>query len=117
MLASYQKPLHAAFLIISCFALGVHAQAQSGGSSGSVNGVVLDPTGAVVPSVSVEIHNPVSGFERSVTTDAEGKFSFANLPFNPYHLSVHGQWFAAYAHDIDVHSVVPVILTINLKVQ
>jgi len=39
-----------------------------------------------------------------------------NVPFNPYHLSVNGQGFAAYSHDIDVRSVVPVELSISLKV-
>jgi protocatechuate 3,4-dioxygenase beta subunit len=44
-------------------ALGLQAYAQSG-SSGSINGTVLDPTGAVVANATVEIHNPVSHFDR-----------------------------------------------------
>jgi carboxypeptidase family protein len=44
--------------------------AQSGGNSTSVTGTVLDPSGAVVPNATVEIHNPVSQFERSTTTDS-----------------------------------------------
>jgi hypothetical protein len=115
MLPSYQKPLRAALLIISYFALSFAANAQSGNST-SVTGVVLDPSGAVVPNVSVEIHNPVSGFVRTAVTDAAGQFSIPNVPFNPYHLSVNGQGFAAYSHDIDVRSVVPVALSISLKV-
>src|SRR5450432_2619331 len=117
MLASYQKPLRAAFLLISYLALGVAAGAQSAGNSTSVTGVVLDPTGAVVPNVTVEIHNPVSGFARIAVTDAAGRFSIPNVPFNPYHLSVNGQGFAAYSQDIDVRSVVPVNLNISLKVS
>ena len=116
MLASYQKPLRAAFLLVSYLALGFAAHAQSAGNSTSVTGVVLDPTGAVVPNVAVEIHNPVSGFARSGFTDAAGRFFIPNVPFNPYHLSVDGQGFAAYSRDIDVRSVVPVTLTITLKV-
>jgi len=120
MLASYQKSLRAAFLIISCLAsylaLSIAANAQSAGNSTSVTGVALDPSGAVVPNVSVEIHNPVSGFDRTAVTDAAGRFSIPNVPFNPYHLSVNGQGFAAYSHDIDVRSVVPVELSISLKV-
>jgi len=116
MLASYQKSLRAAFAVTIYLALRLYVYGQSGGSSGSVNGTVLDPTGAVVPDVAVEIHNPVSGFDRSATTDPAGKFSFSNVPFNPYHLSANGQGFAPYAHDIDVRSVVPVNLSITLKV-
>jgi len=116
MLASYKSSLRAAFLIISYLALSLAANAQSAGNSTSVTGVVLDPTGAVVPGVTVEIHNPVSGFDRTTVTDAAGQFSIPNVPFNPYHLSVNGQGFAVYSHDIDVRSVVPVNLNISLKV-
>ena len=116
MLASYQKPLRAAFLIVSLLGLGLAAGAQSAGSSTSVTGVVLDPTGAVVPGVSVEIHNPVSGFARTAITNATGNFYIPNVPFNPYHLSATGKGFAAYSQDIDVRSVVPVAVNISLKV-
>src|ERR1700692_2202626 len=61
---------------------------QSVGNSGSINGSVVDPTGAVVPNATVEIRNPVSGFDRSTTTDSAGKFALTNIPFNPYHLTV-----------------------------
>src|SRR5258707_15015171 len=116
MLASYKKSLRATLLIVSYLALGLAANAQSAGNSTSVTGVVVDPTGAVVPNVSIEIHNPVSGFARIAVTDAAGRFFIPNIPFNPYHLSVNGQGFAAYSHDIDVRSVVPVTLNISLKV-
>jgi hypothetical protein len=55
MLASYQKSLRAAFIVVFCVALGLHAYAQSGGNSGSISGTVLDPTGAVVPNQLREI--------------------------------------------------------------
>ena len=80
MLASYEKSLHAAFIVFFCLALGFHASAQSVGNSGSINGTVVDPTGAVVAKATVEIRNPVSGFDRSTTTDASGKFEFVNPP-------------------------------------
>jgi hypothetical protein len=116
MQASYRSSLRAAFLILSYLALSIAANAQSAGNSTSVTGVVLDPTGAVVPNVTVEIRNPVSGFDRTAVTDAAGTFSISNVPFNPYHLTVNGQGFAAYSHDIDVRSVVPITLNISLKV-
>ena len=60
--------------------------AQSNGNS--ITGTVVDPSGAAVPLATVEIHNPVSGLDRSTITNETGSFSFANIPFNPYHLSV-----------------------------
>ena len=75
MLASYKRSLHAAFLAVFYLGLGLSAYAQSGGSSTSVTGTVLDPTGAVVAFASVEIHNAVSGFDRTTATDSSGKFA------------------------------------------
>ncbi len=97
------------------FSLAV-AGAQSVGNSGSINGTVLDPTGAVVPHARVEIRNPVSGFDQSTTTDASGKFAFTNIPFNPYHLTVAAEGFAAAVQDLEPRSAVPVSVAIKLQV-
>ena len=70
MLASYKKSLRAAFGVVFCVALGLQAYAQSG--SGSLNGTVFDPSGAVVANATVEIHQPVSGFDRATTTTVRG---------------------------------------------
>ncbi len=116
-MASCRKSLIVAFSVLLYLAVGlVAASAQSGGSSTSVNGTVLDPLGAVVPGATVEIQNPVSHFDRKTTTDGVGKFTFSNVPFNPYHLSVTGTGFTPYARDIDVRSVVPLNLSISLQV-
>jgi hypothetical protein len=90
--------------------------AQSGGNSTSVTGTVLDPSGAVVPNAVVTVHNPVSQYERSATTDDKGAFAIPNVPFNPYHLSVTASGFAAYSQDIEVRSLVPLNLKLALKV-
>lgn len=85
-------------------------------TSGTINGTVLDPSGAVVPNATVEIHNPVSGFDRSAKTDTRGNFSFPNVPYNPYHMTVTVSGFSQYSQDVDVRSVVPTTLNINLQV-
>src|ERR1700754_5172106 len=90
--------------------------AQSAGYSGTLSGVITDPTGAVVPGASVSIHNPVSQYERTVTTDKAGHFQFPNVPFNPYHLSVTMAGFSNTSRDVDVVSVVPVSANVSLKV-
>src|SRR5579862_2739136 len=117
MLAFYKKSFFPLFITVFVLALGFHAPAQSGGSSTSVTGTVVDPTGAVVPNAVVEIRNPVSGFERTVTTDSAGKFTIPNIPFNPYHFTVTGPDFAPYAQDVDVRSIVPVVLSVTLKIK
>jgi hypothetical protein len=115
--ASSKKSLLAAFSVILYLSLGlVAASAQSGGSSTSVSGTVLDPSGAVVPGATVEIHNPISHFDRTTTTDSVGKFTISNVPFNPYHITVTRTGFSPHAEDIDVRSVVPLNLSVSLQV-
>ena len=115
MLASYKKSLSATFLVTFYLLVAPIAHGQSGNST-SITGTVLDPSGAVVVNASVEVRNPVSGYSRSAATDAAGKFTIPNVPFNPYHVTVTGQGFAPYAQDVDVKSSVPINLSINLKV-
>lgn len=110
MLASYLKSRSAAFVLTIFLALSFGAHAQSG-SSTSILGTVVDPSGAVVTDATIEVRNLVSGFFRSAVTDAAGKFVIPNVPFNPYHVTVIGQGFAPYAGDVDVRSTVPVNLS------
>ena len=116
MLASVRKSRHATLLLVFFVAFALTAFAQSGNST-SVTGTVTDPTGAVVANAVVDLHNPVSGFQRTTTTDASGKFTISNVPFNPYHLTVTHQGFAQHVQDLDVRSVVPVTINIPLQIQ
>jgi hypothetical protein len=119
MPTSYKWRFIAIFVMtfLSSALLTIAAQAQSGGSSGSISGTILDPTGAVVPNATVEIHNPISHFDRSTTTDASGNFSIPNVPFNPYHMAVTAEGFAPTAQDVDIRSVVPVSVKLSLQVS
>ena len=84
-------------------------------SSGTIAGVVKDATGGVLTGATVEISDPVSGYHRDTTTGSMGDFRFTNIPFNPYHLVTTAKGFSPFAQDVDVRSVVPFTLDINLK--
>src|SRR5882762_8799366 len=86
------------------------------GNSGSIDGVVKDPSGGVVVGANVEISFPVTGYQRQTTTGSDGSFHFTNVPFNPYHLIVTADRFATYTEDVDVRSSVPVAVQISLKI-
>jgi Carboxypeptidase regulatory-like domain/TonB-dependent Receptor Plug Domain len=114
MFTSYQWRFGAIFAVTL---LSTLVWSQSVGNSGSVNGSVVDPTGAVVPNAKVEIRNPVSGFDRTTTADSTGKFSFTNVPFNPYHLTVTAPGFSSSVQDVEPRSSVPVNVAVTLKVS
>jgi hypothetical protein len=99
------------------FAVATPLKSSQGlGTSGTIQGFVYDPSGAVVSGAKVEIHNPVSRYERSTPTDESGYFQFTNIPFNRYHLSVSAAGFQDIAQDVPVRTSVPIDLKFTLKI-
>jgi len=86
------------------------------GNSGSIEGVVLDPSGKAVVNATVEITYVVSGFERTTNTARDGSFRFTNVPFNPYHLTVNASGFAPASRDIEVRTGVATKADIPLTI-
>jgi hypothetical protein len=115
MPTSRKKSRAAAFIFSIALVFSSNSFAQAG-SSTSISGVVTDSTGAVLPNAVIGIKNPVSGFSRTSTTDASGRFAVPNVPFNPYHLVVSGNGFKTYVQDVDVRSTIPITLSISLQV-
>jgi hypothetical protein len=91
---------------------GIRAQTAT---SGTISGVVTDPSGAAVSNAPVSIADPISGYMRMATTGAMGDFTFGNVPFNSYHLTITAPGFTNYTQDVNVRSAVEVKLAIALK--
>jgi hypothetical protein len=64
-----------------CCSLVLHAQ---GAGNASVLGVVTDSGGAVIPSASVQVKNIATGRVQEVPTDAQGRYTIADLPIGDY---------------------------------
>lgn len=114
-MAATQRIRRALYVCLFLAVFAAVSNAQTGNSS-TITGTVVDSSGGVVPDAIVTIHDPVSGFQSSATTDKTGAFSFPNVPFNPYHLSVTAKGFSSYAQDVEVRSSVPVDVKIILNV-
>ena len=112
----FSKSWRAAAMAVAVVLSVMAANAQSGSNSGSISGTVLDPSGAVVANASVEIHNPVTAYDRKTTSDSKGNFGFVNVPFNNYHMTVTAAGFDKTAQDVEVRSVVPASVQVNLQV-
>ncbi len=108
------------FIRILCFAsflvASVAASASQSGNAGTVRGTVTDPSGAVIPGATVRITSPMSGLDRSVTSDETGQFEIANVPFNNYQVKVGAAGFASFSQSLSVRSSVASNVKVVLQV-
>ena len=72
--------------ILALLLLPSLATAQSS-ASGSVSGTVTDPSGGVVPGVTVLVTSPGTGVSQSAVTGAAGEWTVAALPVGRYELT------------------------------
>ncbi|MFL6467867.1 MAG: carboxypeptidase regulatory-like domain-containing protein, partial [Pyrinomonadaceae bacterium] len=87
-------------------------------TSGSVQGIISDEQGAVVPGAVVEARNIATNFSRSFTTDADGRYSLLALPSGKYVISVTKQGFAkTNQENVDVTVGRALTINIDLKVS
>jgi len=100
-------------LTIICFGLAYHAWAQTA-STGTLTGVAMDPTGAVVPGVILHLTRLGGGESRSATSDETGEFAFLLLPPGSYELQAAKAGFDTV---IDTEIIVSVTETTRLVVQ
>ncbi|MGZ4778987.1 MAG: TonB-dependent receptor [Thermoanaerobaculia bacterium] len=92
----------------------IFATTLGAASAGAVRGKVLGPDGTPLAGVLVELRNDVTGFKQETPTTADGGFSFFNIPYNPYTVHVDVQGFAPSVQTVDVHSAVPVEITVKV---
>jgi hypothetical protein len=64
--------------------------------SGSLTGVIKDPSGAVVPGAEVKLTDANKGYSFDVKTDESGRYLLRSLPPSTYNLSVTTSGFRNY---------------------
>lgn len=89
---------------------------QSGGSAGTIDGTVTDPSGAAIAGATVELRNDLTRYLRNAATDAAGAFHFSNVPPNPYTITVDAPGFAQRKQNLEVRSAAPITLPLALSV-
>ncbi|MBV9295888.1 MAG: TonB-dependent receptor, partial [Acidobacteriaceae bacterium] len=104
------KALSALALLIplALFAGRAHANSQASGNGGTIQGVVVDPTGAAVPGADVIITNAVSAYKQAAKSGADGTFRLVNIPPNQYRVEVTAPGFQVYQQSVPVHTQVPI---------
>lgn len=90
MIKGISKRLQAiAWLLLALVPLCLHAQANRG----TINGIVKDPTGAVIAEVTVTATNTATGVESRGVTNGQGFYSILNLPVGSYALKFERNGF------------------------
>lgn len=80
-------------VLVPLFLLSVSSpQAQI--PTATLNGIVTDPQGAVVPGARVSITNKATGVSRQVETGSEGQYVVTNLAAGTYSVTVEASGFA-----------------------
>ena len=86
------KSKQAVFFLIVLIFITSNIWAAAGGS---ITGSVTDATGAVVPSAKLKLVNQAQKTTYSVLSNAQGIFSFLNLPVGQYELTVSATGFSS----------------------
>jgi hypothetical protein len=85
--------LVASFLILAVFLVPNSLFAQTA-NTGTVEGIVTDPTGASVVDASVTMVDAGTGVSRSATTNDSGRYFFANVVPGKYTLTINKSGFS-----------------------
>ena len=87
---------------------------QATGTGGTVQGVVTDPSGAVIVGAEATLTNALTGYKQSVKSGADGAFRLVDIPYNQYHLAISLSGFQPFEKDLAVRSSVPIQATAKL---
>lgn len=98
-----QSFCHRLFLVLTCIlATLITANAQI--NTSSLTGLIVDPSGADVPHVSIAVTNKATGLKRMGETDGAGYYSFPSLPIGLYTVSINATGFAGMSEDVQLNA-------------
>jgi carboxypeptidase family protein len=75
-------------------------------TAGSILGVVLDPSEAVIAEAAVTVRNLETNDTRNARSDEEGRFVLPQLPVGSYEMTIQASGFAPYVQG-------PILLRLN----
>jgi Carboxypeptidase regulatory-like domain len=81
--------------ILSFLLLLLAGSAGAQVSTASINGVIRDPTGAVVPNATIVLRNVDTSVERTSTANNAGAYGFVSIPVGNYTLEATAKGFSS----------------------
>jgi hypothetical protein len=103
-------------LLLSCFACLAMVLTTRAQNVGSLSGTVTDPSGAAIAGAKVTISDQGSGLSRTVESDKNGEYNFAQLNPGTYKLEVVKDRFRTFiAERVSVLVATPTQVTVKLE--
>ena len=84
------KPLLAFLIVLTGANLSVSAQS----TTAAISGTLSDERQGVIANANIVARNIATGETRNTTSDAEGRYRFANLSIGTYEVTVEARGFA-----------------------
>jgi hypothetical protein len=111
-----KKLFHLASVMVLMIALGCVAFGQSG-STASISGSVVDPTGAVIAGAQVVVKETSTGLEFRAATAGNGTFSVPALDAGVYSVAISAQGFKqVIVNEVKLDTGVPATVRVTLEV-
>ena len=109
------KRWHQLTLAVLCLAYATFVCSQTAVTS--LRGTITDPSGALVAGAEVALDNPASGLRAMRTTDANGAYSFLQLPPGRYIIRVKTAGFGEQSKEAELLVSQPATINFSLSVQ
>ncbi len=108
-MSSFSRPgwLAAALILLTAVIGKPSPRSQATGNGGTIQGTVVDPSGAVLAAAEVTLSNSVTNYSQTVKSGPDGAFRLTNIPPNNYSLTVTAPNFQTFRQDISVRTEVP----------
>lgn len=100
------------FAMAVCVILVCALSAQGQFDSAQISGLVRDPSGSIIPGVSVSVVNAGTGQERQTSTNENGFYVFPNVPVGTYTVTAELPGFKKF-----VKTGVQLSAAINIRVD
>src|SRR6516162_6590687 len=102
-----QRNTYRLVILIATICLGpIGALAQL--ATGSIQGLVSDKSGAIVPNATVTVTNTATGLARNADSNASGLYDFPSLPPGDYTVTAEATGFSKQVFE-------HVVLTVNAE--
>ena len=111
-----KRRMRAALVLIAALTVALVELTSAQGTSGSLTGQVVDPSGAAIPGVTVTVTNPATGDSRVTVTTETGTYRVTALPVGTYTLSYQLEGFKTTTRPgILVEASVPRAVNVTLE--